>query len=99
MTKKSNSRTKNALTHGLHSSDVVLPWEKAEDFYEQLKGTREEYMPQGTTENRIVFDLTHLYWKRARVNCLTQLIIRQTPVAAQNRCLRKKNYQRHLRAL
>jgi hypothetical protein len=83
MTKKTNSRTKNALVHGTYSSDIVLPWEKAEDFYELLKGIREEFTPQGTTENRIVFDLAHLYWKKARVNRLTQLLVRQTPVAAQ----------------
>ncbi len=60
-----------------------MPSEKAEDFYELLNGVREDLTPQGTIENRIIVDLTHLFWKKARVNRLTQLLIRQTPVAAQ----------------
>ena len=80
---KQQQQNKNALHHGLYSSDFILPSEKAEDFYELLNGVREDLTPQGTIENRIIVDLTHLFWKKARVNRLTQLLIRQTPVAAQ----------------
>ena len=83
MTKKSNGRIKNALVHGIYSSDIVLPWEKCEDFDKLLKGLREDFSPQGTTENRIVFDLALLYWKKARVNRLTQFLVRQSPPGAQ----------------
>ena len=46
MTKKNTSRNKNALHHGLYSSDFILPWEKAEDFDELLNGVREDFTPQ-----------------------------------------------------
>ena len=63
MRKQSN---KNALVHGVYSSDIVLPWEKAEDFNELLKGIRLDFMPNGTTEDDIVFEIAVLHWKKRR---------------------------------
>lgn len=46
---------RNALAHGVHSSDVILPWEREEDFEELLEGVRRDFQPVGTTENEFVF--------------------------------------------
>src|SRR5262245_12577533 len=76
-------RSRNALVHGVYSSDIILPWEKSEDFHELLNGLRDEYRPVGTSECQIVFDLAVLYWKKARANRQTQVLLRQNPVGVQ----------------
>jgi hypothetical protein len=44
----SNSKsTKNALSHGAYSSDVILPWENANDFNELHQELREELFARG----------------------------------------------------
>jgi hypothetical protein len=80
MSKKSNQ---NALVHGVYSSDIVLPWEKAEDFNELLKGIRLDFKPNGTTEDDIVFEIAVLHWKKRRINRALQLAFLQSSVAAE----------------
>ena len=80
MSKKSNH---NALVHGVYSSDVILPWEKAEDFNALLNGMRLDFKPCGTIEDDIVFDIAVLHWKKRRVNRLLQLGFLQTRLAAE----------------
>jgi hypothetical protein len=80
MKKQSN---KNALVHGVYSSDVVMPWEKAEEFNELLKGIRLDFMPNGTTEDDIVFGIADLCWKKRRINRMQQLAFLQSRAAAE----------------
>jgi hypothetical protein len=80
MRKKSN---KNALVHGVYSSDIVLPWERAEDFNELLKGIRLDFKPNGTTEDDIVFEISVLHWKKRRINRALQLAFLQSSIAAE----------------
>jgi hypothetical protein len=80
MTKKSN---KNAFVHGVYSGDIILPWEKVEDFNELLKGIRLEYTPTGTTEDDVVFEIAVLLWKKRRFNRALQLAILQSTLAAE----------------
>ena len=79
MTKKS----KNALEHGFYSSDIILPWEKSEDFFELLNGSRAQLDPEGTIEDEIVFDYAILRWKKRRLNRIMQLALLQNPFAAE----------------
>jgi hypothetical protein len=80
MSKQSNQ---NALIHGVYSSDIVLPWEKAEDFNELLQGIRLDFMPNGTTEDDIVFEIAVLHWRKRRINRALQLEFLQSSVAAE----------------
>lgn len=80
MRKQSNQ---NALVHGVYSSDIVLPWERAEDFNELLKGIRLDFKPNGTTEDDIVFEIVVLHWKKRRINRALQLAFLQSNVAAE----------------
>jgi len=80
MRKQSN---KNALVHGVYSSDIVLPWEKAEDFNELLKGIRLDFLPNGTTEDDVVFEIAVLHWKKRRFNRALQLAFLQSTLAAE----------------
>jgi len=80
MRKQSN---KNALVHGVYSSDIVLPWEKAEDFNELLKGIRLDFLPNGTTEDDVVFEIAVLHWKKHRFNRALQLAFLQSTLAAE----------------
>jgi hypothetical protein len=79
MRKQSN---KNALVHGVYSSDIVLPWERAEDFHDLLNGMRLYFMPAGTPEDDIVFEIAYLHWKKRRLYRLQQLAFLQSPIAA-----------------
>jgi hypothetical protein len=74
--------SKNALVHGVYSSDVVLPWESVEDFNELLEDTRLDFQPNGTTEGAIVFEMAVLQWKKRRINRALQLMFLQTSFAA-----------------
>jgi hypothetical protein len=78
MSTKSNH---NALVHGVYSSDVILPWESADDFDALLDGIRMDFMPRGTDD--IVFEIAVLHWKKRRVNRLLQLEFLQTSLAAE----------------
>jgi hypothetical protein len=73
----------NALVHGVYSSDIILPWEKAEEFHQLLAGLRGDFCPQGTIENDIVFDIACLHWKKRRVNRIMQLALVQNEFAAK----------------
>jgi hypothetical protein len=75
-------KSKNALVHGVYSSDVVLPWEKASEFHELLAGIRIDLEPNGALENDIVFEIASLSWKKRRVNRIMQLALLQNKFAA-----------------
>jgi len=68
-----NSQSKNALTHGYYASDVVLAWEDQQDFDALLQAYRDEYCPDGVSEEAAVFDLASLHWKKRRLNIGSQL--------------------------
>jgi hypothetical protein len=63
---------RNALVHGVYSSDIIMPWERPEDFDALLNGIRRDFKPRGTTEDDIVFDIAVLHWRKRRVNWLLQ---------------------------
>lgn len=73
----SSKSTKNALSHGAYSNDVILPWENAQDFEDLLEGLREEYSPSGYSEDEDVRDLACLRWKKRRLNVAFQLAARR----------------------
>ena len=58
--------SKNALTHGFYASDVVLAWENRQEFDALLQAFRDEYCPDGVSEEAAVFDLASLHWKKRR---------------------------------
>lgn len=62
----SNSQSKNALTHGYYASDIVLPSENQQEFEALLQAYRNEYFPDGVSEEAAVFDLASLHWKKRR---------------------------------
>ena len=62
-----NNTIKDALVHGLYSSDIVLPSENQQEFDALLEGYREEYRPDGPSEEDAVFDLVCLEWKKRRL--------------------------------
>ena len=74
-------KSKNALLHGVYTSDVILPWESAKEFYALLKGTRDDLQPDGTVEDQIVKSIAKLYWKKRRVDWFLQMALRQSRFA------------------
>jgi hypothetical protein len=78
----SNSkRSKNALSHGLYASDVVLAWENEQDFKDLHEAFRDEFGPEGASEEGAVFDLACLHWKKRRLNIASQLAFHRQPDA------------------
>jgi hypothetical protein len=69
---KSNT-SKNALSHGAYSNQVVLPWENEQDFNKLHEELRDEFLPDGRTEEEAVFDLACLHWKKRRLNMGSRL--------------------------
>ena len=73
-----NSKSsKNALSHGAYSSDVILPWENANDFNELHQELREELFASGRSEEDAVAELACLHWKKRRLNVAFQLAARR----------------------
>lgn len=76
-------KRKNALVHGIYSSDVVLPWEDAEDFKEILNGLRRDFQPVGTFQDLAVFDIAHKKWIKKRVRSAMQLALLESAIGEQ----------------
>jgi hypothetical protein len=74
-------RPKNALSHGLYASDVVLAWENEQDFKDLRESLRGEFCPDGASEEEAVFDLACLHWKKRRLNVGSQLAFHRNPDA------------------
>jgi hypothetical protein len=56
----------NAITHGLTSSTLVLTTESKEKFDALLASYRDEYNPQGQTENDLVEEIVAAKWLQRR---------------------------------
>ncbi len=69
---KSNP-SKNALTHGFYATDVVLAWEDPKEFSKLHEALRDEYWPDGFSEEAAIFDMATWYWKKRRLNVGSQL--------------------------
>jgi hypothetical protein len=65
---RTESRKKNALTHGIYGKDILLPWESREEFEKLLAELQDEFQPSGRMENETVFDVAHLRWQKYRVH-------------------------------
>lgn len=57
----------NAVKHGILSRETILPHESHEDYESLLNELREEYAPNGPTENTLVEELASILWRKRRV--------------------------------
>ena len=71
MTSK-KTRRHNALLHGVHSRDIILPGERPEDLDAVLTNTRLEFGLRGTTQDETVSGIAGLRWTARRINRLCQ---------------------------
>jgi hypothetical protein len=62
---KSNS-PKNAITHGLYATDIILTGEDKQQFDDLTRAFLDEYCPDGVSEEAAVIELASLHWKRRR---------------------------------
>ena len=93
-------KRKNALIHGLYSSDVVMPWESRADFENLLTALRAEFNPVGAMEQETVLDLACLRWHKQRVRKMWQAATYSDPFAIELIESGKKSWsgiRRHLR--
>jgi len=61
-----SGRAKNALIHGVYSSEILLEGESGDDFHALLDALREEFIPSGALEDELVFDLARWRWLKRR---------------------------------
>jgi len=74
-------KTKNALTHGVYSSEIVLPGESEEDFIELYKAFQSEVNPGSPLEHEAVLDLARLHWlKRRAIQAAKREFRHQQPI-------------------
>ena len=66
-------------SRGVYSSEVALPWENKQEFNDLHQALREEYYPDGFSEEAAVFEMAGLYWKRRRLTIGTQLTFHRQP--------------------
>ncbi len=59
--------SQNALTHGLTSQDVVLPWEDPEEFAQLRDGLYQDLQPVGAVERHLVDTVSICIWRLQRI--------------------------------
>jgi hypothetical protein len=57
----------NALRHGILSQFSVLPWEDREEYEAVHAALVAEHTPQGPTEEHLVEELAHIFWRKRRL--------------------------------
>ena len=74
--------SKNAVTHGFYATDVVLAWEDPKEFSKLHEALRDEYWPDGFSEEAAIFDMACWYWKKRRLNVGSQLVFHRQQEAS-----------------
>jgi len=74
--------SKNAVTHGFYATDVVLAWEDPKEFSKLHEALRDEYWPDGFSEEAAIFDMATWYWKKRRLNVGSQLVFHRQQEAS-----------------
>ena len=93
-------KTKNALIHGLYSSDLVMPWELREEFEKLHADLCMEFSPNGPMEQETVLDLACLRWQKQRVRKMWLAATYNDPFAIELIETGEKSFsgiRRHLR--
>jgi hypothetical protein len=75
------TKSKNALSHGVYSEHVVLPWEDKQEFCDLHEGLRNEWLPDGVSEEEAVLDLAKHHWLKRRLTIGSQMAFVRAPGA------------------
>jgi hypothetical protein len=70
---------KNALCHGVFSNELILPWESPEDLEKLHAAFKDEWKPNGCSEEQAVLDLTHCTWIGWRAAKMAHLSFQRAP--------------------
>jgi hypothetical protein len=76
---KKGQGNRNALTHGIFSRDLLLPWDSAPHFERLHEDLRAEFLPQGRAEDEIVLDLACLHWQKHTLWRMRPLAVLKDP--------------------
>ena len=69
----------NALVHGVYAKDVLLPWDRRDDFEKLHADLKAEFSPRGRAEEEAVLDLAVLHWRKQTVWRLWQTAVLKDP--------------------
>lgn len=71
--------SKNAITHGLYSAQVVLNGESRQDYQHLLDAYLREFHPQGEVESDLIEDMVAAKWRQRRIRAVeTELLNKET---------------------
>jgi hypothetical protein len=73
----------NARKHGLYSNYVLYPWESKDDFNGLHQEFRDEWKPNGCSEEQAVFDLAYLTWLKWRAVASAKIRFYQTTTSTE----------------
>jgi hypothetical protein len=86
------SRSRNALVHGLHAKDVLLPWDCKEDFEKLHQDLKAEFSPRGRAEDEAVLDLADLHWQKRTLWRMRQVAVLKDPFTKDIIQTRRKSW-------
>ena len=69
----------NALVHGLYAKDVLLPWDRRDDFEKLHADLKAEFFPRGRAEEEAVLDLHIFHWNKQTVWRMRQTAVLKDP--------------------
>ena len=95
----SKDRNTNALMHGVYASDVILPWEKEDDFKALLAEVRKDLNPIGAVAEELAYEIACLYWKKRRLNRFAQIAFLESNFAKETEATGKRSVAGIRRAL
>ncbi|MBR0779045.1 hypothetical protein JQ625_29850 [Bradyrhizobium diazoefficiens] len=72
---KSRAKSENALKHGAYARAVLLPHESRRDHDQLVAETRQEWCPNGPTEEVLVDRLVDLMWRQKRLRHYDQQML------------------------
>ena len=84
--------SQNAITHGLFARSFLVEGESQEDFDKLHNGFIEEHMPEGTTEDSLVFNLAQTEWRRRRLMKMEATAMEKALQAGETECKFMTNY-------
>ena len=71
--------SKNAITHGVYSTQVVLNGESQQQYRQMLDAYIGEFQPQGEVEHHLIEDMVAAKWRQRRIQAAeTELLNKET---------------------
>jgi hypothetical protein len=72
---KARARKLNALKHGVHSREMILPGERESEYRALRAALYDEYQPDGVSEEFFVDEIFSLLWRKRRLESFNKVLL------------------------